>query len=727
MRKLGWALFAVTVMAAALLPRGPGGASAQPPERLFEPVAQLGGVVQAMVVRGDRLFVASGTALEEWDVGDPGRPRFTGASAVGMVALAELSAGPGTVYGVPAPWPTAATLSTLSVIDVSRPGAPRWLDDREGPKAAWRTSVDADLLLLHDRERLFRLRLDDPARPLPDGELDLDNMEGFDAEGGRVFVATGTGLKIVDTSRPELKQVSQYDVPQIPWGPRVVDVASDGSQAMLVGPAAQPMPPPSPRPTSPYSPTPYPPGYRTPTPAATPTAPPYLRVLAVGDIRAPRLVGELRDGAWDEWPAARVALDPRAGLAFVRGEDGMTRVVDVRDPARPVERSRVPRAAGRPLGKPLPLPGHVLLLDEGQLRSIDVRTPDAPREAARIELRQWAVNDIFSLGDVAVLAESAGLRVVDFTDRAAPRELAFVPLPQLQSMTVDGAAGRAWLLDGRDLVTLDLRDPAHPREVSRRTLLPVAPGYGYAGGRLAAAGRWLLVAGGDSGLRLLDLADPDHPADFSRFAHCRGAANVAWIDDVTAAVHCEGGVLEILDLHAPSQPVELGGVTGTYGQMIVRDGYLYVLDSRLGVLDVRDPARPMWQEAAFLDQRYADAVPAGGYLVAAGTTVDVLGLSSPGRPVRLASVPVPRRNPGSAVLTTLGLIGDDLVVADPGGAGLSVLVRRAPLPELPVITDTPTPTPTPSRTPTATATRRLTPLTPARPAWVEFLPAVSVP
>jgi hypothetical protein len=678
-----------------------GRVAAQPPAGLFEPVAQLGGEARAMTLRGDRLLIASGTGVAEWDVSDPAKPYRLPGAAVGRGPIEALVAHGAAVVGFSGPWPTASTITVMA----AQEGADwRWIGEQVAPLGARRPAIDKTLLLFHDGRRLCRFGIADPPGLQPEATLDLGNgLQGIATRGGRALVATGTGLAIVETGRPGLALLGRLEVPERERysGEAVLDVAFDGRHAVLVGRGSERRPPPSPTATPRQSPTPYPPGVPTPTPTAAPTGGPYLRVVDVADLRGPKQVGEIRGEAWDGWTAyGGVTLDADRRLAYVLGSSGSLRVVDYADPAVPVVRSEIPSIAGLPRDGPVVVPGHVLVLEQGSLlRALDVRTPAAPREAGRTYLPTWQVSDILGGGTLALAVEGLRAHLLDLSDRANPRELGTLPAHDLRGLALDGDE-RVWLLDGRDLVTLDLREPASPREVDRQRILSASARFVYSPGRLARSGELLLVAGGEDGLLVMDLADPDRPRLVGRRGACQQALAVAGIDAATVVARCEGGTLELLDVRDPAAPTLLSTVTGISSRLLARDGFLYVVESRLQVLDVRDPARPQWREEAFLDGPYTDAELAGDVIFAAGTAVDVLDLSVPGSPIRVARVPVPSLDPELPSLTAIGRVGDDLLVGVPGGAGLTVLVKRRLLPRVTPVT--PTTSPTPSRTPSPT-------------------------
>lgn len=124
-------------------------------------------------------------------------------------------------------------------------------------------------------------------------------------------------------------------------------------------------------------------------------------------------------------------------------------------------------------------------------------------------------------------------------------------------------------------------------------LVPLAQ-YGVGGDALGVAvdGDVALVAAGDAGLSVFDVADPARPRLLTRYATAGPAMGVGLAHGV-AVVACDYRSIEVLDLTDPAHPVRASHLTGAIvaRDAVVGDGVAWVLDwdHELQTIDITDP------------------------------------------------------------------------------------------------------------------------------------------
>jgi len=269
------------------------------------------------------------------------------------------------------------------------------------------------------------------------------------------------------------------------------------------------------------------------------------------------------DGRWQSLTRLRVA--DAVALVTTRWGSGL-RVVDVADPANPVEVAHVA----------VELPN----LSESYL---DVR----PLTAGD---RRYAL----------VASDLFGVVVVDVTAPAAAAIVGHVGASRwTTSLAVRGTmayvAGYAG--DVEMLEVWDVADPLHP--VAHGTVA-IAPGS-----RLEVDGDQVYAAGGDAGLTILDVSNPDAPVVRSRYQHAGpraaaavgvttiGAQRIAVVTDAQWAGTVQ--VVDVTDERAPHElaswqtraPIAAGGVVAAGSRAFIADD-----QDGVRVLDLANPGAP---------------------------------------------------------------------------------------------------------------------------------------
>lgn len=330
------------------------------------------------------------------------------------------------------------------------------------------------------------------------------------------------------------------------------------------------------------------------------------------------------------------------GFAYVAGWDKL-HVIDVADPANPHEvASLAPQTDPFDDFLYVAARGNLVVLLGRDAHIIDVSNPHQPVEVgqfhpfqypAAVQLRGDLVYLAISTLDYDTLSEYGGLEVVDISVPSAPA--------------------------GRGMITV-------PDDV-----IGVAVDVGHA----------YLAANGE-GLRVVDIADPDHLREVASDApSLRTADSIVVMDD--SAFVSSGNRLLAFDTRdtTRAQPVGEIRVDGRapFDPIDAANGYLYVgAEKRLAVIDARDPGRMRQVTSVALDDHLPDLKVVGRQLhLAHKGNFRVFDVGDPAAPTEAGSVAVPENAVGvdivdqTAYVSTYGIANNrawqgGLVVLDVG-------------------------------------------------------------
>lgn len=191
------------------------------------------------------------------------------------------------------------------------------------------------------------------------------------------------------------------------------------------------------------------------------------------------------------------------------------------------------------------------------------------------------------------------------------------------------------------LKIMDLADPLHP------ALLGESPTLGGQVRSVALNGTLAAVTLTGGGIQLLSVSDPRGPVVVGSYPTSNSTAGVAFADAVVLVPN--GQRLDVIDVSTPAQPrsvamyvpsAEIRGVTvaGHYA-------YVVTLDSWLRIVDIADPTRPTEVGAVHIDGvGFLSAVAVahgnafGTFIFGHLTAPVVIDVSDPSRPQRRADV-----------------------------------------------------------------------------------------
>jgi hypothetical protein len=179
---------------------------------------------------------------------------------------------------------------------------------------------------------------------------------------------------------------------------------------------------------------------------------------------------------------------------------------------------------------------------------------------------------------------AGALESFDFTDPGAPAFLGALPLAG--PCELSAAPGRVFCATPFGVTIVDVANPAAPDVQGTFSTT------GEVDAAIAEGDR--LYVGGAGGLWIVDISDPEAPAQLGRW-------EAGWISDVALAgtlaytVGADG--LRVLDVSDPTDPADVGGVAGCCDDEIeVADGRAYVRkDRQLIVYDLASPTAPVYR------------------------------------------------------------------------------------------------------------------------------------
>ncbi|MBD3163476.1 MAG: hypothetical protein GF328_15340 [Candidatus Latescibacteria bacterium] len=312
-----------------------------------------------------------------------------------------------------------------------------------------------------------------------------------------------------------------------------------------------------------------------------------LTLLDVSDLENPTFLGSVVLGGGPhniDVNGTRVSLgDGYAGLS----------TVDTSDPTDPVElgtfdtfsRTSVVIRRG----------AHLFSVDhEDGMLVFDVTDLAHPALAARYD-PPGLMYDLVLDGDRAyATAYEHGLRVVDISDPLDPVEIGVAAVPNANLLDVSGsyayvtdaiANGPCWLR------IYDVTDPGSMTEVGSLLMPELVH-------EVEVVGPYAYVAAGDSGLRIIDVSDPEDPFEAAVYsAPDLNDVQVVGTYAYLASADWDGGFL-VLDVEDPLNPTLIGQYSATgrfFRDLFVLGDFAYVTapsSDLLYVLQIADRTNP---------------------------------------------------------------------------------------------------------------------------------------
>jgi len=333
---------------------------------------------------------------------------------------------------------------------------------------------------------------------------------------------------------------------------------------------------------------------------------------------------------------ARIVFDGNYG--YVANGDSGVRILDVSSIAAPVpvgiydtpgRSASVYFGAITINGNPT---GHIYSADRtAGLRAINVSTPNAPTESGALGVLAPATGTAFGVfldnSKAYVAYGSSGLRIIDVSNPANPTQLGVIDTPG-DARAVVASGNYAYVAD-RDagVRVIDVSNPTAPVEVTS-VATPRARG-------VAISGNYVYVAASDSGLAVLDITNPASPVWVASRPAVYGE-NVAAAGTIAAIT--DYGKIRFYDVANPAAPVDGGDTpgfsTGNEG-FAINGAYAYVPDGDvLRIFDISTLATPTEAGSVTVAGYGYTAAVSGNYAYFAGDDkgLRVVDISNPASP-----------------------------------------------------------------------------------------------
>jgi len=545
-----------------------------------------------VAVEGDLAVLGNGRAVQTIDLTDPANPVVVGEIALPLLVLGVAIEGD-RVY--------AGTSRMLEIVDISDPTQPELLGSLDGFYVR-HLEIESDRLYVLDNQSLAVVDVSSPMSPAVVGVLDWPGVfpRDLSVSGGTGFVVVDGSMKVVDLSDPaaptevtELsfgvnREATRLDVEGDKLYVAVRGTDPSTSNLVVVDVSVPSQPTAIAEVGAPFG-------------VADIDAHGNLVVMSssygveVFDVSAP--ASPLWTGSEPiECLYSLAAVAAMDGLALVTCEVTGLSILDTADPGSPTVVASV-SAPGSV--EDATVDGETLLIagDSNGLRVVDVGDPAQPVElGSTIVLPQTF--GVATLGDIAY-AIGYHLVAIDVTDPGLPVVLGSEPDVTGNWITIEGDRGYVVSTWGGTASIVDLSSPSLPIALGTATL---ASGWWE---WPVVIGDHLIVRGtlNDTFVVVIDASDPMTPAQVASFdvwSFGGLATTGSWllVPDIIDGLE---PAIRVFDMRDPAVPVEVapyhpvGGAVEAIG-VAGSVAYLAVLDNpphQVGAIEVVNFADPM--------------------------------------------------------------------------------------------------------------------------------------
>jgi hypothetical protein len=281
--------------------------------------------------------------------------------------------------------------------------------------------------------------------------------------------------------------------------------------------------------------------------------------------------------------------------AYVADANAGLRVVDVADPVNPIEIGAFETpgwvADIAVIGHYVCLAEEPIVVDEnklgGGLRIVDVSDPANPVEIGFYGPLDLA-KGVTVASHYAYIADGASLRVIDVSNPVHPVQVGYEGNFSEGADKIILADHYAYVRDRRGFWVVDVSDPTHPVSVGDYHVWVIPRSTRG----LAISGNYAYVADDYAGFHVINISDPT--AMFEVGSYGDGGWSVV-IAGSHAYVTSWGGDLRVIDVSNPTAPAGLGIYRTLYYALGVTavGKYAYVTNGNtVWVIDISNPANP---------------------------------------------------------------------------------------------------------------------------------------
>lgn len=247
-------------------------------------------------------------------------------------------------------------------------------------------------------------------------------------------------------------------------------------------------------------------------------------------------------------------------------------------------------------------------------------------------LTGWVeANNVVIRDTLAFVVSEQGLDVISFANPGAPSVIGSLSSPgYCYGITLQG--NHAYLgSPDTGVGVVDISDPEHPAEVGFFSTIPsIING-------VAVNGDYVYAADFLAGLRIIDVTDPSDPTQLGLFSFPGQPVGIL-VQGTTAYLGAFGQGVRIVDVSGPATPIELGfyDTPGAAGDLALNFPLLYVADQNNGleILDVSNSAVPTEVSSYETEEVTYSVEVSGDYAFIANSNdgLLVLNISDPENP-----------------------------------------------------------------------------------------------
>ncbi|MBZ0265348.1 T9SS type A sorting domain-containing protein [bacterium] len=320
------------------------------------------------------------------------------------------------------------------------------------------------------------------------------------------------------------------------------------------------------------------------------------------------------------------------GIAYVSDWSGGMHIIDVSEPANPVEMSYF---ITPPNATSVSVSGNLvyLTLDNTDVDLVIIDVTD-PYNALQLEglVTTNRTENVAIVDNFSFLAEGyAGIQVFDVTEPTDPLPVgAYDPWGRLTRIEKRDSLlfiGGVKDTDNTGVLRiLNIGDPDHPVELGECNL-PGSPK------EIVISNSYLYIANDHSGLSVINIEDLLNPQLMASLGTAHRAYDVSIFEGCAYVADFVGG-LRIIDILDPSNPSEVTSIETIQSTNAVEvlDNMAYLTDEDIGliVFDINDPEHPLEMDRYTSPQSATDVAISNGFAyVASGNHLYIVDISDP--------------------------------------------------------------------------------------------------
>ncbi|MDM8520113.1 clostripain-related cysteine peptidase [Anaerolineales bacterium HSG6] len=546
--------------------------SAQAQTGTVDLIGQIGGVTNAVFVKGNTAYIGVGPRLVILDISDPSNPTKLGESAVLPEVVQDVYVSGNYAY-------VANGLSGLQIINISNPAAPTLSGSCDTSDLAVGVTVSGSYAYVADYgSGLQVINISNPVAPTLSGGYDTSGTAyGVTVSGSYAYVADYYSLQVINISNPTTPTMSgSYDTPGIARG-----VTVSGNYAYVADDSSG------------------------------------LQVINISNPTTPTL-----SGSYDTSGYAR-GVTVSGSYAYIADYNGGLQVINISNPSLPTLSGSY-NTSGSARG--VVVSGSYAYVANSGLQVINISNPTALTLSGSYDTLVSAIRGITVSGSYAYVVSGAGcdLQVINISNPSLPTLVSSYDTPGLaRSVTVSGSY--AYVADDSSgLQVINISNPVAPS---------LSGSYNTPGGAndVTVSGSYAYVADGYSGLQVINISNPASPSLSGSYDTPSFAFDVT-VSGSYAYVADQSGGLQVINISNPAAPTLVSSYDTFAYDVTVSGSYAYVAGYGLQVIDISNPAMPTLVGNATSANRVTVSGSYAYVVNGAGYGLQVINISNPSLP-----------------------------------------------------------------------------------------------